>query len=108
MAVPTLSFWTNLLRLPDYEVVYCQEEADLQQYRMTVASKQPIAVCPHCGKVSETIHQTKFPSPTHGAAATKHECSRTVTSNAIRTAVIYHFTAPSCAPPGLGKRQLRG
>jgi hypothetical protein len=44
---------------------------------------------------SETIHQTNFPSPTDGAAATKHECSRTVTSSAIRAAVIYHFTAPS-------------
>ena len=59
MAVPTLSFWTNLLRLPDYEVVSCQEEADLRQYRMTVAPKHPLAVCPHCGKVSESVHQTR-------------------------------------------------
>src|SRR5947209_2403763 len=59
MSVPTSSFWTNLLRLPDYEVVSCQEESDLQQYRMTVAPKQPLAVCPHCGTVSETIHQTR-------------------------------------------------
>jgi hypothetical protein len=45
---------------------------------------------------SETIHQTDFPSPTHGTAATKHECPRTVTG-ASRAAVIYHFTAPSSA-----------
>jgi transposase len=59
MTVTTLSFWTNLLRLPDYEVVYCQEEADLHKYRMTLAPKHPLAVCPHCGKVSETIQQTR-------------------------------------------------
>ena len=59
MTVPALSFWTNLLHLPDYEVVYCQEEADLRQYRMTVVPKHPLGVCPHCGKVSETIHQTR-------------------------------------------------
>jgi transposase len=59
MTAPTLLFWTSLLRLPDYEVVYCQEEPDLQQYRMTVVPKHRCAVCPHCGKVSETIHQTR-------------------------------------------------
>jgi hypothetical protein len=44
---------------------------------------------------SETIHQTNFPSPTHGAAGTKHECPQTVTSSAVRAAVIYHCAAPS-------------
>src|SRR6185312_826855 len=43
---------------------------------------------------SQTIHQTNFPSLTHGAAATKHECPRTVAS-ADRAAVIYHFRVPS-------------
>lgn len=59
MSVPTLAFWTDLLRLPDYEVVFCQEEADLHQYRLTVAPKHPLAVCPPCGKVSDRIHQTR-------------------------------------------------
>src|SRR3954462_10144026 len=59
MSVPTLSFWTELLRLPDYEVLSCQQEADLQLYRLTVAPKHLLAVCPHCGKVSDTIHQTR-------------------------------------------------
>src|SRR4051794_20268609 len=59
MTVLALSFWTNLLRLPGYEVVSCQEEADLRQYRLTVAPKQPFAVCPHCGKVSDSVHQTR-------------------------------------------------
>ena len=59
MSVPLLSFWTTLLRLPDYEVVSCQEETDLHQYRLTVAPKHPLGVCPHCRQVSETIHQTR-------------------------------------------------
>jgi transposase len=59
MATPTLAFWTNLLRLPDYEVVYFQEETDFQQYRLTVAPQHRLGVCPHCGQVSDTIHQTR-------------------------------------------------
>jgi transposase len=59
MANPTFAFWTELLALPDYEVVYCQKESDLQRYRITVAPTHRLAVCPHCGKVSDTVHQTR-------------------------------------------------
>lgn len=59
MTSPTFAFWTQLLNLPDYEVVYCQKESDLQRYCLTVAPKQRLGVCPRCGKVSDTIHQTR-------------------------------------------------
>jgi transposase len=59
MSVLPLSSWTELLRLPDYEVVSCQEESDLQLYRLTMAPQQLLAVCPHCGKASDTVHQTR-------------------------------------------------
>ena len=59
MSIPILAFWTDLLCLPNYEVVYCQKESDLQRYRLTVAPKQRLGVCPHCGKISDTIHQTR-------------------------------------------------
>jgi transposase len=59
MTAPTFAFWTQLLCLPDYEVVYCQKEGDLQRYRLTVTPKNRLGVCPHCGKVSDTIHQTR-------------------------------------------------
>jgi transposase len=59
MTAPTLAFWTHLLCLPDYEVVYCQKEGDRQRYRLTVAPKNRLGVCPHCGKVSDTVHQTR-------------------------------------------------
>lgn len=54
-----LSFWTDLLRLPDYEVVFSQEESDLRCYRLTVAPKHRIGICPHCKKASESVHQTR-------------------------------------------------
>ena len=59
MVGQALSFWTELLRLPDYEVVFCQEESDLRRYRFTVAPKHRIGVCPHCKKTSEDVHQTR-------------------------------------------------
>ena len=37
----------------------CQKEDDLQRYRLTVTPKKRLGVCPHCGKVSDTIHQTR-------------------------------------------------
>src|SRR5947208_9300852 len=59
MPAPNFAFWTEVLDLPDYEVVYCQKESDLQSYRITVAPKHRLGVCPHCGKVSDTVHQTR-------------------------------------------------
>jgi transposase len=59
MSGQSLQFWTQLLRLPDYEVVYCQEESDLHLYRLTVAPKQRLGYCPGCAKVSETVHCTR-------------------------------------------------
>jgi len=59
MVGQALPFWTDLLRLPDYEVVFCQEESDLRRYRFTVAPKHRIGVCPHCKKASESVHQTR-------------------------------------------------
>jgi transposase len=59
MTAASLSFWTELLGLPDYEVVHGQAEANPRHYQFTVAPKQRVGLCPHCGKVTETIHQTR-------------------------------------------------
>lgn len=56
----TLAFWTDLLRLPDYEVVHCQADSDLRRYCFTVAPRQRIGVCSQCKKASETVHQTRI------------------------------------------------
>jgi transposase len=63
MSNPTLSFWTHLLQLPDYEVVHCQEESDLRCYRMTVVPRHRLGICPHCGKSSDTVHRTYARAP---------------------------------------------
>src|SRR5258707_1343609 len=60
MPAPNFAFWTQVLDLPDYEVVYCQKESDLQRYRLTGAPKQRLGVCPHCGKVRDTIPQPRI------------------------------------------------
>jgi transposase len=63
MTALPFAFWTELLALPDYEVLYCQKETDLHCYRITVAPKHRVGVCPHCGKVCDTIHQTRTRQP---------------------------------------------
>src|SRR5215468_6808575 len=50
---------------------------------------------------SETIRQTKFPSSTDRAAATEHECPRSVTSSPVRAAVRYHFYGSVIGSKGL-------
>src|SRR5437870_13509675 len=59
MTGQSLHFWTDLLRLPDYEVVFCQEEPDLRQYSLTVAPKHRMGICPSCEKVTEKVHCTR-------------------------------------------------
>src|ERR1700722_17257045 len=59
MTAPTFAFWTQLLALPDYEVAYCQKESDLHCYRFTLTPTHRIGICPNCGKVTNTIHQTR-------------------------------------------------
>ncbi len=59
MTTPTFAFWTSLLSLPGYEVLFCQKDGDLQRYRFTVAPSQRLGVCPHCGHACDTVHQTR-------------------------------------------------
>lgn len=59
MTAPALSFWTELLAFPDYEVVYCQKEGDLHCYRFTLRPTHRLGVCPKCGKVTDAVHQTR-------------------------------------------------
>src|ERR1051325_11475071 len=59
MPASTLPFWTDLLGLPDYDVLHCQAEADRRHYCFTVGPRHRVGICPRCGKVNETIHQTR-------------------------------------------------
>ena len=54
-----LPFWTEVLQLPDFQVVHCQEESDRHLLRLTVTPKHAVGVCPHCGQVSDVVHQRR-------------------------------------------------
>lgn len=54
-----LSFWTEVLQLRDFVVVHCREESDRGLLRLTVAPKHEVGVCPHCGQVSDDVHQRR-------------------------------------------------
>lgn len=55
----TLQFWTALLQLPHFVVVHVEEDSQQRCYRITVRPEQRIGVCPHCGKASDEVHQTR-------------------------------------------------
>lgn len=59
MSASTNSFWTKLLHLPGFEVVFCQDEPDFPRYRFTLAPTHSVGVCPDCGKVTDYVHQTR-------------------------------------------------
>ena len=59
MTTCSLPFWTDLLQLPDYEVVGCQLEADLRRYRLSLAPKHRVGFCPYCETLSDTVHATR-------------------------------------------------
>ena len=59
MTAASLPFWTELLGLPGYAVLHCQAEADRRHYHFTVGPQQRVGLCPHCGAVTESIHQTR-------------------------------------------------
>ncbi len=59
MARSPLQFWTDLLRLPNYVVVHCQEDAELRRYSFTVTPEHRVSVCPHCQMAVQEVHQTR-------------------------------------------------
>ena len=54
-----LSFWTELLHLPGFEVAHVYEDADLKRLFVTVVPKQSVGVCPHCGEVCDKVKQRR-------------------------------------------------
>jgi len=52
-----LEFWTDALRLPDFEVVHV--ERDAQTLVFTVIPELAVGVCPHCQKPSSEVRQKR-------------------------------------------------
>ena len=88
MLEQALPFWTELLQLPGYVVVCCQQNAYLQHYRFTVAPQQRLGLCPNCGKVTDQVHQTRTREPIKDLP---------ISNYAVDLAVrVLQFTCPHC------------
>jgi transposase len=94
MATPALAFWTELLALPDYEVVYCQKEGDLHCYRFTLRPIHCLGVCRNCGKVTGTIHQTRSREHIKDLAIGPDSVELTVRVLQFECSCGLHFTPP--------------
>jgi transposase len=53
-----LEIWTEVLKLPDFEVVHYQQDSP-QLLRLTVKPRHEVGVCPHCGRLSDEVHQRR-------------------------------------------------
>jgi transposase len=94
MTAPAFAFWTQLLDLPDYEVVYCQKEGDLHCYRFTLTPTHRLGVCPHCGKIADTIHQTRSQDHIKDLSIGTESVELTVRVLQFECACGRHFTPP--------------
>jgi transposase len=53
-----LEVWTEVLKLPAFQVVHSQEDSP-GQICFTVTPAHEAGVCPHCGRLSEDVHQRR-------------------------------------------------
>jgi transposase len=88
MTISSLPFWTDLLRLPDYDVVFCQEETDLHLLRLTVAPRQRVGFCPFCETLSDTVHSTRTREGIKDLSISKYAVDLQVR--------VLQFECPSC------------
>jgi transcriptional regulator len=56
--MPSEQVWTTALNLSGFEVVAATVEQAERTLRLTVVPKHPVAVCTHCGRVCDEVHQT--------------------------------------------------
>jgi transposase len=57
--VGTPAFWTGVLNLDGFEVVHQWHEATGKVWHFTVVPTLTAGICPDCGRVSTTRHQTR-------------------------------------------------
>lgn len=56
---------TKLLQLEGWEVVFQRREEDQRMWRFTLLPQHSVAVCPHCGKLTNEIHDTRDHDDVH-------------------------------------------
>lgn len=50
---------TKLLQFEGWEVVFQRREEDQKIWRFTVLPQHSVAVCPHCGELTNEVHDTR-------------------------------------------------
>lgn len=56
-SISELTFWTNTLNLPDWEVVHVEEQA--RSLHFTLVPTCDLGICPQCGKPSSAVAQKR-------------------------------------------------
>lgn len=56
---------TKLLQLQGWEVVFQRREEAEKTWRFTLLPQHSVAVCPHCGKLTNEIHDTRDGDDVH-------------------------------------------
>lgn len=56
---------TRLVQLEGWEVVFQRREEDAKIWRFTLLPRHSVAVCPHCGKRTNEIHDTRDHDDVH-------------------------------------------
>ncbi len=57
------NFWTELLHLEGFRVVHIRTDAPADPVRLTLIPSPPLGLCPHCHRVSDTIHSRRDSQP---------------------------------------------
>lgn len=58
-ALGTPEFWTGVLNLDGYEVVHHQHDPEENVWQFTVIPQICAAVCPHCHRPTDEVHQRR-------------------------------------------------
>jgi transposase len=56
---------TRVLQLEGWEVVFQQREEGQRIWRFTLLPQHSVAVCPHCGKLTNEVHDTRDRDDVH-------------------------------------------
>jgi transposase len=58
-----LAFWSKALNLPGFRVVHERRDTPSDPVCFTVVPVQEVAVCPHCGRATDTVHRRHDSKP---------------------------------------------
>lgn len=104
MPLPALSevnVWTKWLELDGFEVVHLEEDRQSLHVRLTVVPAQAVAMCPHCGKLSQDIRQKRSEAGVRDLPYGRYTVELEVRRFQYECANCGHAFTPPC--PGLAE-----